>query len=441
MDTIHVPDTQIVRHHTPAGTPTTNDAAHAFMIVEPKKASLPGSGVYRHILCAESDAERDEWIEALTRCQFATAKEKKSASESLLPKHISPSTSTSRKISKDDIRPITAVPLSKAHEEQQHSFDSNKLSNIVLPPPRYYHPQRSNSDTSVQPDESAISISDTADSILTSAERPPLRQRSSMDQAYLTSKQNKHRRGSLGQVMIQSCRIGNNSSSAVPQSPTDESSGVDDKRKKAGRRTFWTRRIFTGDNSLGSMSPANGLRGFLSRSSSDSNSTTEPVSPRAQCATPSPLSPPILKVFGVPLEEAVKKSRISPKCELPAIVYRCIEYLEAKKATQEEGIYRLSGSAVKIRSLKQQFDSGKIGIFPLHCRIQICADRKFLLHVSTLVPDFNLLESGEYHDIHAVAGVLKMWLRELPENVLTQELLGEFIPIIGMLRKKKKVYE
>lgn len=44
-----------------------------------------------------------------------------------------------------------------------------------------------------------------------------------------------------------------------------------------------------------------------------------------------------------------------------------------------------------------------------------------------------MLESGEYHDIHAVAGVLKMWLRELPGNVLTQELLGEFIPVIGKL--------
>lgn len=343
-----------MRHHTPAGVATSNDAAHAFMIVEPKKASSPGSGVHRHILCAESDAERDEWIEALTRCQFASAKEKKSNENSSLPRPASPSTSTSRKISKDDIRPIAAVPLAKAQEGQQRNlFDSNNklLSSVILPPPRYYLPQRSNSDTSVQPNESAIS--DTAVSIITN-ERPPLRQRSSMDQAYLTSKQNTHRRGSLGQVVIQSCGI--NGSSSGPQSPTDESS--EEKRKKAGRRTFWTRRIFTGDTALGSMSPANGLRGFLSRSSSDSNST-EPVSPKALCATPSTLSPPILRVFGVPLEEAVKKSRVSPKCELPAIVYRCIEYLEAKKATQEEGIYRLSGSAVKIKSLKQQFDSSK----------------------------------------------------------------------------------
>lgn len=45
--------------------------------------------------------------------------------------------------------------------------------------------------------------------------------------------------------------------------------------------------------------------------------------------------------------------------------------------------------------------------------------------------DVNLLESNEQHDIHAVAGVFKMWLRELPGNVLTEELLPEFLPVIG----------
>jgi len=36
------------------------------------------------------------------------------------------------------------------------------------------------------------------------------------------------------------------------------------------------------------------------------------------------------KVFGVPLETAVKNSKIKDDYELPAIVYRCIEYLDAK---------------------------------------------------------------------------------------------------------------
>lgn len=41
-------------------------------------------------------------------------------------------------------------------------------------------------------------------------------------------------------------------------------------------------------------------------------------------------APPTRPVFGVPLKEAVAISRIRPGLELPAIVYRCVEYLEAK---------------------------------------------------------------------------------------------------------------
>jgi hypothetical protein len=39
---------------------------------------------------------------------------------------------------------------------------------------------------------------------------------------------------------------------------------------------------------------------------------------------------PSRPVFGVPLKEAVAISRIRPGLELPAVVYRCVEYLEAK---------------------------------------------------------------------------------------------------------------
>jgi RalA-binding protein 1 len=88
--------------------------------------------------------------------------------------------------------------------------------------------------------------------------------------------------------------------------------------------------------------------------------------PQAQPAAPS------RPVFGVPLKEAVNISRIRPGLELPAVVYRCVEYLEAKvrcllstmngstrladpfsplhqNAECEEGIFRLSGSANVIR--------------------------------------------------------------------------------------------
>ena len=60
-------------------------------------------------------------------------------------------------------------------------------------------------------------------------------------------------------------------------------------------------------------------------------------------------------VFAVPLEQSLAVCQIA---NLPAIVFRCIQYLEAKKADQEEGIYRLSGSSAVIKSLKDRFNAG-----------------------------------------------------------------------------------
>lgn len=62
-------------------------------------------------------------------------------------------------------------------------------------------------------------------------------------------------------------------------------------------------------------------------------------------------------VFGVTLDESLDVAEIA---NLPAVVFRCIQYLEAKKADQEEGIYRLSGSSAVIKSLKDRFNTGKL---------------------------------------------------------------------------------
>jgi RalA-binding protein 1 len=63
-------------------------------------------------------------------------------------------------------------------------------------------------------------------------------------------------------------------------------------------------------------------------------------------------------VFGVALEESLEVVQIA---SLPAVIFRCIEYLEAKKAEQEEGIYRLSGSSAVIKNLKDRFNAGEQG--------------------------------------------------------------------------------
>ena len=109
--------------------------------------------------------------------------------------------------------------------------------------------------------------------------------------------------------------------------------------------------------------------------------------------------------FGASLADAVEYC--SPRgidvC-LPAVVYRCLEYLESKDAPSEEGIFRMSGSNVVIKGLKKRFNAEG---------------------------DFDFLGPDEpYFDVH-VASLLKLYLRELPQPVLTRELHLEFIAVLG----------
>ncbi|KFY92614.1 hypothetical protein V498_04830 [Pseudogymnoascus sp. VKM F-4517 (FW-2822)] len=112
---------------------------------------------------------------------------------------------------------------------------------------------------------------------------------------------------------------------------------------------------------------------------------------------------PIRAVFGAPLAEAVKYSHPADvNVELPAVVYRCVEYLDNKNASSEEGIFRLSGSNVVIKALRERFNTEG---------------------------DVNLITDEQYYDIHAVASLLKLYLRELPTTILTRELHLDFLSV------------
>ncbi|KAJ3085755.1 hypothetical protein HK100_008936, partial [Physocladia obscura] len=123
-------------------------------------------------------------------------------------------------------------------------------------------------------------------------------------------------------------------------------------------------------------------------------------------------------VFGTPLEQALSISRISDDIELPAVVYRCIEYLDCNKATQEEGIYRLSGTTTVIQQLKNLFNSES---------------------------DVDLLNGATANidkvDVHAVAGLLKLYLRDLPAPVLTVALQTEFVDVAKLDDRNDRVTE
>lgn len=46
--------------------------------------------------------------------------------------------------------------------------------------------------------------------------------------------------------------------------------------------------------------------------------------------------------------------------------------------------------------------------------------------------DVDLLASDEYWDPHAIAGLLKSFLRELPASILTRDLHLRFLSVIGV---------
>jgi len=72
------------------------------------------------------------------------------------------------------------------------------------------------------------------------------------------------------------------------------------------------------------------------------------------------------KVINLPLEEQTRKTRICKRLEdckdktefwLPAVAYRCIDYLNDKGMTHE-GLYRVPGSEREIRNWIWRFDNG-----------------------------------------------------------------------------------
>ncbi|RHZ51233.1 hypothetical protein Glove_481g89 [Diversispora epigaea] len=114
-----------------------------------------------------------------------------------------------------------------------------------------------------------------------------------------------------------------------------------------------------------------------------------------------------VKIFGAPLKTAVISTRIEKDIKqiqkdtsrywLPTVIVRCIEFLD-KYGLDEIGIYRIPGSVLTVSRIRGIFDSGA---------------------------DLNFLQSST-EDPHAVATLLKMYFRELPEPILTEVLLPDF---------------
>ena len=99
-------------------------------------------------------------------------------------------------------------------------------------------------------------------------------------------------------------------------------------------------------------------------------------------------------IFGLPLDVAVERSGCHDGIALPLIIRQCILQIESS-GLSHEGIYRISGVKSKVQQLRQKFDKREN------------------------------VKLGEY-DPYTIASLLKQFLRELPDPILTAELGSTF---------------
>ncbi|XP_073669193.1 unconventional myosin-IXAa isoform X2 [Paramisgurnus dabryanus] len=106
---------------------------------------------------------------------------------------------------------------------------------------------------------------------------------------------------------------------------------------------------------------------------------------------------------------AVELTRLTnDERSVPLVVEKLINYIEMH-GLYTEGIYRKSGSANKIKELKQGLDT-----------------------------DVNGMNLDDYN-INVIASVFKQWLRDLPNPLMTFELYEEFLRAMGLQDKKEVI--
>jgi RalA-binding protein 1 len=333
-----------------------NQYRHAFLILEPKKKD--SSSHVKHVLCAESDKERDLWVDALLQWIDYRDPDDDGSSSRPHPHERQAAAASERSSGK--------VVKKSPHAKQQHQqTDSDTLIGV-----RY---DSTNAGEAPQGAPPRGKNGGHAEPLHT----PHFADTMSSQAKMISGPKD-------GQVISDTAAWGNKASGlSIPNN----------EEKKARKRSFFgfgpkTRSSSDGQESLfgsetGATPPQNAYHG------------------------------PVRQAFGAPLAEAVRyNSPTDANVPLPAVVFRCIQYLDAKNAVLEEGIFRLSGSNVVIKQLRERFNTEG---------------------------DINLLSDDQFYDMHAIASLLKLYLRELPTTILTRDLHLDFLATTEITNKNEKL--
>lgn len=153
MGSIHITGAQIGRQQKTTSSKETDDEneyRHAFLIIESRKVANAQST--RHVLCAESDQDRDAWVDVLVRYVMGTYDDTPAVPQSQPTAQPRPSTSsilsdsptTPSKRGKPEIAKGPAVPISQLQQDQLNAklFQSAPMPDSAssspserLPPP------------------------------------------------------------------------------------------------------------------------------------------------------------------------------------------------------------------------------------------------------------------------------------------------------------------
>jgi len=329
-----------------------NDYRHGFMIMEYRKQSAEGSNekmTGKHILCAENDEERDEWIVALGQAIEAVSHD-----------------------------------ANDVHDSEKNSVSTMERSKNTLTDSENVYDSMDDFDDS-QPNSKFGSSSSLQNGYQIPAQPMPI------------SMKNKQQ------------SLSNSQSSSYSEFDFQKSGDFVDENERLMQQ------VVEPPFGINTAAPSNSAPVAQKKSRKPKEEKKKRLWGRNKKQNESSKSGgPKKLVFGLSLSEAIAASKIKANYELPAVVYRCIEYLDANDAQNEEGIYRLSGSASTIQALKEKFNNEG---------------------------DYDLINSEEYYDIHAVAGLLKLFLRELTEPILTRELQPKFLHIPELDSRNQKIYE
>ncbi|KFV98254.1 Rho GTPase-activating protein 24, partial [Fulmarus glacialis] len=112
-------------------------------------------------------------------------------------------------------------------------------------------------------------------------------------------------------------------------------------------------------------------------------------------------------IFGQKLEDTVRYEKRYGNRLAPMLVEQCVDFIR-QRGLKEEGLFRLPGQANLVKELQDAFDCGEKPSF-----------------------DSNT-------DVHTVASLLKLYLRELPEPVIPYAKYEDFLSCAKMLSKEEE---